>query len=112
MLNSIVCKVCKYPNYNFEWNIHTLYIHVFIHILTDVAPIRNANILVIDVTVIETPADLSDNATRSVAGSLLSTGERLSIDYKSFHDIQVTKSHSQLRFTIALNYKMRYNNLP
>ena len=66
-----------------------------IHILTDVAPIRNANILVIDVTVIETPADLSDNATRSVAGSLLSTGERLSIDYKSFHDSQVTKTHSQ-----------------
>ena len=70
-------------------------IYISINILTDVAPIRNANILVIDVTVIETPADFSDNATRSVAGSLLSTGERLSIDYKSFHYIQVSKAHSQ-----------------
>ena len=59
-------------------------IYISIHILTEVAPIRNANILVIDVTVIETPADFSDNATRSVAGSLLSAGERLSIDCKSF----------------------------
>ena len=113
MLNSIDCKVGTFQNYNVEWEIHTLYIHVFIHILTDVAPIRNANILVIDVTVIETPADLRANATRSVAGSLFSTGERLSIDYKSFHKSQVIKTHSQwYDFTIVLNYKTRCNNLP
>ena len=72
-------------------------IYICIDILTDVAPIRNANILVIDVTVIETPADLSANATRSVAGSFLSTGERLSIDYKDFHYYQATEIHSHLQ---------------
>ena len=74
-------------------------IYISIHILTDVAPIRNANILVIDVTVIETPADFSDNATRSVAGSLLSAGERLSIDCKSFHYSQFTNTiHNDLGY--------------
>ena len=52
----------------------------FILILTEVAPIRKANIFVIDVTVIDTPAYFSVNAIRSCAGRRLSATERLSID--------------------------------
>ena len=74
---------------------YTPCIYISIHILTDVAPIRNANILVIDVTVIETPADFSDNATRSVAGSLLSAVQRLSIDYQGFDHEENMITHSQ-----------------
>ena len=95
----LIYLVARYAHFRIIMlnGIYITCIYISIHILTDVAPIRNANILVIDVTVIETPADFSDNATRSVAGSLLSAGERLSIDCKSFHYSQFTKTiHNDL----------------
>ena len=49
-------------------------------LFTEVAPIKKANIFVIEVTVMETPANFNANPTLSYAGSCFSFSVRLSID--------------------------------
>ena len=61
-----------------------LYFYLYFYsyrILTEVAPIKKANIFVIDVTVMDTPASLSAKPTLSYAGRRFSSGVRLSIDF-------------------------------
>ena len=64
-----------------EVNIGRVLIAIFsLTLFTVVPPIKNANISVIEATVIETPACFNASATLSVGGDLFSISDRLSID--------------------------------